>query len=142
LRARTHELARSRVRVLLIAFAEAAWARAWLRTNEVPFPLLLDPERRVYHAYGLERSRLRTWSPRTVWYYVRRLAAGARLQRAHGDPYQLGGDFLVAADGTVRLAYRSADPADRPSVEQIFRALRNRRPDVRPCGTMRDDRQD
>jgi alkyl hydroperoxide reductase subunit AhpC len=118
------DLARLRLRVLLIAFADESWARAWLGNNDVPFPLLLDRDRRVYRAYGLERSRLRTWSPRTIWYYIRRLAAGAHLQRTHGDPYQLGGDFVVDEGGIVRLAYRSADPSDRPSVERILGALR------------------
>lgn len=79
----------------------------------------------MYQAYGLERSALRTWSPRTIWYYVRRLAAGARLQRARGDPYQLGGDFVVDTNGIVRLAYRSRDPADRPSVERLLEVLRS-----------------
>jgi peroxiredoxin len=124
LRAHREELVRLRTRVLIIAFAEQAWARAWLDSNEVSFPLLLDSERRVYRAYGLERSVLRTWSPRTVRYYVRRLAAGARLQRARGDPYQLGGDFVVDARGVVRLAYRSRDPSDRPSIGRLLEVLR------------------
>lgn len=123
MRAHIDDLARLRIRVLLIAFSEEAWAQEWLRRNDVPFPLLLDPKRYVYEAYGLERSRLRTWSPRTVWYYMRRLAAGARLQRAQGDPYQLGGDFLVDTRGVVRLVHRSADPSDRPRVELIFEAV-------------------
>jgi AhpC/TSA antioxidant enzyme len=119
-----HELAGLRTQVLLIAFGEEAWARAWLQANDVPFPLLLDADRHVYRAYGLHWSRLRTWSPRMIWYYIRRLAAGARLQPTQGDPYQLGGDFLVDARGIVRLAHRSADPSDRPSVERILQTLR------------------
>jgi len=122
------EFDRLRTRVLVISFDEERWARAWLRDTGVSFPLLLDRERRVYRAYGLRRSVLRTWSPRTAWYYMRRLAAGARLPVVRGDPYQLGGDVIVDAGGIVRLAHRSRDPADRPPAERLLEVLRQLRP--------------
>ena len=40
------------------------------------------------------------------------------------DALQLGGDFLVDRDGGILWAYRSVDPTDRPTVEQLL-ALRS-----------------
>jgi peroxiredoxin len=85
-----------------------------------PFHLLLDPERTVYRAYGLERSLRRSWTLKTIWQYVKLMAAGRRWRGIQGDSTQLGGDFVVDRSGIVRLAYRSHDPTDRPSVDQLL----------------------
>ena len=117
------ELRRLEVQVLVISFGVEFWARAWLQETQSPFSLLLDPERAAYRAYGLERSFVRVWSPKVMWHYTRRVLAGQKLQSIQGDPYQLGGDFVVDAAGIVRLAHRSKDPVDRPPVEALLTAI-------------------
>jgi alkyl hydroperoxide reductase subunit AhpC len=124
LRRHAGEFARLNTEVLIVSFGVERWARAWLRETEVPFPLLLDQDRRVYRAYGLERSALRAWAPRVIWYYVRQLAAGRRLHPIEGDPHQLGGDFIVDRHGIIRLAHRERDPVDRPPVAALLDVLR------------------
>ncbi len=123
LRRFTDELAQLDAQVLLVSFGEERWARAWLQETGAPFPLLLDPERAVYRAYGLETSFVRVWSPKVMWHYTRRVLAGQKLQSIQGDPHQLGGDFVVDGQGVIRLAYRSKDPVDRPPVEALLAAL-------------------
>ena len=117
------ELEQLNADVLVISFSEAYWAQGWLEETGSPFPLLLDPDRQVYQAYGLERSRLRSWGPRTLWYYLRKKLAGHELPAIQGDPHQLGGDFIVDADGLIRLAYLSHDPTDRPPVADLLAVL-------------------
>ena len=124
LRQRQDEFSRLNVQVLIISFGTEYWAKVWLEETGAPFPLLLDPERRVYRAYGLGRSVLRVWSPKVAWHYLRLMMAGRRLKPILGDPHQLGGDFIVDPGGTVRLAHPSRDPTDRPSVEALLKALR------------------
>lgn len=111
------------VQVLVISFGAEFWARAWLQETQSPFSLLLDPERAAYRAYGLERSFVRVWSPKVMWHYTRRVLAGQKLQSIQGDPHQLGGDFVIDRSGVIRLAYRSKDPVDRPSVETLVAAF-------------------
>ncbi len=91
------------------------------------FDVLLDAERSVYHAYQLDRSRWRSWSPRTLWTYAKLLASGRRwLPKDEGtDTSQLGGDFIIDSQGNVQLAYRSHDPADRPPVDDLIKILAN-----------------
>jgi peroxiredoxin len=122
------ELRRMDVQVLVISFGAEFWARAWLQETQLPFPLLLDPERSVYRSYGLERSFVRVWSPKVMWHYTRRVLAGQKLQSIQGDPHQLGGDFVVDAAGVIRLAHRSKDPVDRPPVEALLAAIKETRP--------------
>ena len=90
------------------------------------FTVLLDRDRAVYKAYGLERSRLRSYHPRVVWIYIKRWFQRGKFFDSHGDDTsQLGGDFLVDRNGIMRLVHPSHDPADRPPVDELFRALRN-----------------
>ncbi len=91
------------------------------------FDVLLDPERAVYQAYQLDRSRWRSWSPRTIWTYVKLLAAGRKwIPKDEGaDTSQLGGDFIVDSQGILRLTYRSEDPADRPPVDDLLTILKH-----------------
>jgi alkyl hydroperoxide reductase subunit AhpC len=118
--------------ILIVSFADEERARLWLRETGTRFPLLLDPDRRVYRAYGLERSVARTWTPRVVWYYFRQLAAGRRLGPIESDPHQLGGDFIIDTRGIVRFAHREWDPVDRPPVARLLEVLRSLLIDERP----------
>ncbi len=90
------------------------------------FTVLLDRERTVYNAYGLERSKLRSKSPRTLWLYFTRWLQGQKFHDSHGDDTsQLGGDFIVDRNGNLRFIYPSHDPADRPPVDDLLKVLKN-----------------
>lgn len=96
--------------------------------NEVcgTFTVLLDRDRAVYKAYGLERSRLRSYHPRVVWIYIKRWFQRGDFYDSHGDDTsQLGGDFIVDKKGILRLVHPSHDPTDRPSVEKLLAVLKD-----------------
>lgn len=114
------ELQAHGIAVVLISFATPELARHWQEATQAPFPLYLDPERHAYAAFGLGSSVWAAWHPKMFLYYFKLLAKGRRLMPVKGDPYQLGGDFLVDARGGVQLAYPSADPADRPPLSEIL----------------------
>jgi peroxiredoxin len=114
------ELERLNAKVLIVTFGTFPAAQEWLAETCSPFQLLLDPERKVYDAYSLDYSLWRSWNLRTMWRYVQLLSTGRQWRGIQGDSGQLGGDFIIGADGIVRLAYRSRDPVDRPPVEQIM----------------------
>lgn len=107
------EFKRLNTEVLIVSFGALPLAQAWLEETCAPFRLLLDPERTVYQAYGLERSLLRSWNLKTMRRYVQLMRNGRQWRGIQGDSAQLGGDFIVDAGGMVRLAYRSHDPTDR-----------------------------
>jgi peroxiredoxin len=89
------------------------------------FTVLLDRDRSVYKAYQLERSRLRAWHPRVVWIYVKRWFQRGQFYDSHGDDTsQLGGDFIIDKQGSLRFIYPSHDPADRPPVDDLLNVLK------------------
>lgn len=109
--------------VVTLSFGTEYWARAWLQETASPFPFLLDPERRVYHAYGLQSSVVRSWMPQNLWYYTKAVLQGRETFGKRGDPHQLGGDFIVDSQGIVRLAHPSREPTDRPLVARLLQVL-------------------
>lgn len=112
------------VRILIVSFTNNNdWAERWLEETCQAFPMLLDPARQLYQAFGLERSLLRSWNLPTLLRYARYVLAGRELKGIQGDSTQLGGDFVVDGTGRLRFAYRSHDPTDRPSAASLLTAL-------------------
>jgi hypothetical protein len=95
---------------------------------QLPFLVLSDPERKTYDAYRLgSGSWLRIFSPGTVWTYLKHFAVGGkydqRYSRKSSDWKQLGGDFILDANGSVTFEHHSTAPSDRPQVSQLVRML-------------------
>jgi peroxiredoxin len=121
---RTDELKVLNTQVLLVTFSSAGYARKWSQETCAPFRLLLDRERVTYVTYGLERSLARSWNVRTIRRYAKLLSSGREWKGIQGDSAQLGGDFIIDAQGVVQLAYRSHDPTDRPEADDLLELLR------------------
>jgi hypothetical protein len=93
----------------------------------LPFPLVADPERRAYAAFGLGRTTwVRIARPGVLWRYAKLVAGGAKVRRVPEgeDPLQTGGDFLVDADRRLVWAYTSPDPTARPAVRDLLAVAR------------------
>lgn len=93
---------------------------------DVPFPVLVDIERRAYGEWGMGRSsRAGVWLDPGVWRaYAGLIASGERLRRPGRDTLQLGGDFVVDRAGVLTYA-RTQVRDDRPPVTQLIRQLRD-----------------
>lgn len=90
----------------------------------LPFPLLVDRDRETYVRWGCSRtSRWRLWLDPQVWRrYWDLLRSGMRLRGTGSDTLQLGGDFVVAPDGTVAYSRPQARD-DRPPVGELIEWL-------------------
>lgn len=120
------ELERRGAAVLVVSFGAPAALDDFRARMGLPFPIAGDLDRRAYRAYGMmQGSAWQIWHPRTLWRYARLRVGGTRLQRpAEGDDLsQLGGDFVIDADGVLRLCHASARPDDRPSLATLLAAL-------------------
>lgn len=115
-------------RVVTISFSSAMGARAWLEETGAACPLLLDPERTAYRAYGLGHSLLRSWQPKVLVRYAQLLLSGREWRGIQGDSAQLGGDFIIDANGIIRYAYRSQDPTDRPTADELLSVIAQHSP--------------
>lgn len=109
--------------VATVSFGTLYWSRVWLQETQSPFPFLIDPERRAYHAYGLKSSVFSSWSPANLWYYGKAVLQGRETFGKRGDPHQLGGDFVIDQTGIIRLAHPSREPTDRPVISELLGLL-------------------
>ncbi|MBV7332771.1 redoxin domain-containing protein [Chloroflexi bacterium TSY] len=117
------EFAALNTKIVAISFGNDYWARAWLEETQSPFPIWLDQGRRSYQAYGLERSVLRAWGFRNLFFYAKALLRGEKLQENRGDTDQMGGNFIIDSNGIIRFAYPSRDPTDRPDIQEMLGVL-------------------
>ena len=123
---RLPDFSRYGTEILLVSFGPIQQIEGFRQRLGLPFPVAADPERRAYQAYGVEKaSFLQVWSPRVVWKYLTLVLRGKKPQTKNQeeDVYQLGGDFLVDAQGRILFAHVSKGPVDRPAVFDILNAL-------------------
>jgi peroxiredoxin len=113
--------------VLVITQARPELLAAFVQEQATPFPVVADPQRTAYRAFGLERT---TWArmlrPRVLLGYLRLALRGWRPQKPKQgeDVLQLGGDFVLDGNGRLVYAYRSAEPTDRPAISALLQAVR------------------
>lgn len=101
-----------------------------LDPDELPFPVLVDQPRETYDGWGLPRARRRDiWLDTNVYkVHWRLLRAGEKLRPGGTDVLQLGGDFIIAPDGTIAYA-RPQRRDDRPPVGELLKVARATAPD-------------
>lgn len=120
------------VEVALITFAAADRLADYTSRTMLPYTVLRDPSRVSYRAYGLGRATLaRVWGLRAGKRYLE-LFRENRLRglgRPTDDTRQLGGDFVIAPDGTLAWGFWGQGPEDRPSVDDLVRAVSHARGD-------------
>lgn len=98
--------------------------RVLLAGVDWPYPVAVDLDRAAYRDWGLGRAAWTTiWLDPVVWrQYAQLLAAGHRIRGRGADLRQLGGDFIVAADGRVAYA-RPQRRDDRPPAGALVERL-------------------
>jgi hypothetical protein len=121
LQEREKELAARKIRAAVVTFEAGFLARAYVEETGLPWPLLVDGKRELYHAYGmLEASFREIWGPATLWVYLKEVLRGNRPGKSSGDISQRGGDVLIDPTGIVRLHHIGRTPAHRPPVDAIL----------------------
>jgi peroxiredoxin len=113
--------------VVVITFVTPERLSKHLPLAEVPFPTFADPDRAVYHAFGLGRGPWwRVAGLRTLFGYSRVLLRGwlPRTPVPGDDVLQMGGDFVLDRDNRLRFAHASRDPSDRPSADEVVGAMK------------------
>ena len=114
------------VRIVVVTFEAQPVATEYVRRTGLPWPLLIDRERTLYHAYGMGRG---SWwnilGPSSWMVYFKLLLRSGKLERPTGDTRQLGGDVTIDPKGVVRLYHVGSGPADRPPVDRILDIVRH-----------------
>lgn len=113
--------------VVFVAHDEAALLRRTMlaELEPLPFPVLVDLDRRAYAAWGCTHAPWWTiWLDPRVWRsYAKLLTSGEKIRGRGSDTGQMGGDFVVGPD--QRLVYaRPQRVDDRPAVGELLSVVR------------------
>jgi peroxiredoxin len=103
-------------------------------SDDLPFAVVADPERKLYREFGVEASALsllhpRVWGPALVG-LGKALAATSRRRRPappltpQGGPLGLPADVLIAGDGRVLASKYGVHAYDQWSVDDLLELAR------------------
>jgi hypothetical protein len=91
----------------------------------MPFPLLIDPERRVPRALGVRSSLLGVLNPLGWWHYLRLMLRGQRPRRAVArGVLQMPGLAIVVAGHRPSFVHRGRFEGDYPPLQSVLDRLR------------------
>ena len=110
-------------RLVVIGNGEPWQARAFREEQEISFDLWVDPEMVAYRAAGLRRGIASTLSARSVGHAWRALRSGARHSKVQGDPWQLGGAFIISTAGKTVFKQISREAGDHAKISEIIPEL-------------------
>lgn len=96
-----------------------------LMSEGLPFPALLDPDKNLYRALGIERIRWSRLLGLTSWKRYLRSVRRARQGRLTGDILQAPGIVIVDPERTIRYLHRGTTLGDYPPLFQVLDALRS-----------------
>ena len=114
------------IHVLIVTFESTDTARRYVEETGVPWPLVVDETRTLYHAYGMGKAKRRhLWGLRTWWVYLKEALRGKLPRMPEADTAQQGGNVLIDPDGRVVFHHVGAGPGNRPPVERILDARRS-----------------
>ena len=126
MRDRLNELA-DHTTVALVTFTSHDNLISYAHDHDLGFPILTDPDRDAYRAFGLGRGSIaRVYGLKAARRYVELFRDGGltELRRPTEDTLQLGGDFVIGADGSLLYGFWGEGPDDRPTVDALIDATR------------------
>jgi peroxiredoxin len=111
--------------VTLVGQGPPEEAVAFRERRQVPFPVFVDPDRRAYRAYGLDRGRpSQVYGPKVAVPFVRANLTGKLQRGLHGGSFlQMPGSFVVDGAGILRFAHRNRTVADNPTNQALLDAV-------------------
>lgn len=111
-------------RLVLVGMGSPQQTAAFVKQFEILCPMIADPGRRLYQAFGLRTaSALDLLVPSLAIKAVAAMADGNRVGMPIGDIRQLPGVFILDTRGRIVFSHQARDAADHPDVETILAAL-------------------
>ena len=119
--------------VVIVGQGEPERAARYRDEHRLACPVLCDPDRDLYRAYGLREGHVAHVlfdAPEEFWTHDRAIGEEFQLQRREGgrplvdSPWQLPGEFVVDASGTVRHEHRYQHCEDFPPPLVLIAAIK------------------
>ena len=107
--------------IILVGLGTFDQAEAFKKRFSLSFPIICDPEKKLYRTYGLGGGSVASMvSPAFLLKGLKTLSKGHTLGIPQGDIMQMPGVFLIDTSGNIRYAHYSKDPSDNPSINTLL----------------------
>ncbi len=126
---RREEIERLGVGVVFVTFTKPDKIAAYLASYPVPCTIVCDPSMDAYRTFDLGRATWRMILKPGLWWRAGKVILRGwlpKIQNKGEDVWQLGGDFVLDRERRLVYAYRSQDPADRPSVNELLDVIKTK----------------
>ena len=111
--------------VVLVGLGNVEQTAEFKRRFDVPFPMIADPEKRLFEAFLLKQaSAAALLSAKMLIRGVTAMAKGHGIGVPQGDVRQLPGVFIINTDGRILFSHHAAGPADHPRPETLLAVIR------------------
>ncbi len=118
---RYEELSSRGLRILAVFQSPPASIAAYVGKQEPPFPLLSDPDERLYRMYGLENSLGAFVSPRNTAALTTATAKGFLPGKMEGTKTRIPGDFLIDPTGRIQDLFYGEIISDHIDFDRVER---------------------
>jgi peroxiredoxin len=121
-------------RIVLVGLGTVEETAAFKAQFHVPFPMIADPEKRLFKAFQLKQA-----TPKALLSVGMAMKGLAALAKGHGigipkgDVRQLPGVFIIDRDGRIRFSHFAKDPADHPAADVLLTFLQSNRDRIPPA---------
>ena len=133
LKAEWQDYAAAGLNPVIVAQGEPDRAAAYRATHELACTILCDPDHRAYRAYGIGQwqiERVIAEAPAEFWSHPRDIGVSFQSARREqgrplvDDPWRAVKEFVIGANGLVRLAYAYQYCEDFPNPKVLSVAAR------------------
>jgi len=134
LRRKEEQFQKLGARIVLVGLGTVEATAAFKAQFNVPFPMIADPEKRLFKAFQLKQA-----TPKALLSVGMAMKGLAALAKGYGigipksDVRQLPGVFIIDTDGRIRFSHFAKDPADHPPPDVLLRFLQTERDTTAPA---------
>ena len=112
--------------IVLVGMGTPEQTTAFKEKFDLAFPMLSDPQRKLYNALKIGfMSLASTFSPTVAARAASALFRGHGVGIPHGDIRQLPAVFIIDTGGRITHSHIGRDPSDHPEPQEILEALQN-----------------
>jgi len=111
--------------IMLVSMGRVNEAADFKEKMEIPQPIVSDPNKLLYEAFGLRRGSIsQIIGPTVTRKSIKAFQSGHRPGLLKHDPWMMAGVFRIDPDGDVSFSHYASDISDNLSGDEIARLLK------------------